>query len=323
MNAHPTRKRLLIRICAVVLVAVGVAGCGEIKNTFTPAPGSANQLTVALAGRPNALYAGLYEALALGYFKQTDIDVHIVVPAPSQDPLTLLHNGRVLLAFSSEVNVFLHRNRNQPVAGIAAIVHVPLSQIRVRTPAAASSGGVAPSAASTRTVTATTGSTATATTRRGGAGAKATVTTLSEPDARFWPLKLRRLLAVPGYPTYDGLVLVARGETISGYPGLVSRFAQALARGYRAVQADPAQAIVALIDADPSLAVRKQYERAMLRAALPQMFPRGLPLWGYQREAEWNTFGDWLNRNGFLTDPNALLELGQASTNQDLAGLGI
>jgi ABC-type nitrate/sulfonate/bicarbonate transport system substrate-binding protein len=103
----------------------------------------------------------------------------------------------------------------------------------------------------------------------------------------------------------------------------VSRFTQALARGYRAVQANPGQAITTLINAVPSLAVRAQFERAMLDAALPEMFPSGLPVWGYQREAEWNTFGDWLNRNGFLTDPNALLELGQASTNQDLAGLGI
>ena len=323
MNAHSTRKRLLSRIGLAVLVAVGVAGCGEIKNTFTPAPHSANQLTVALAGRPNALYTGLYEAMALGYFKQTDIDVHIVVPTPKQDPLTMLHNGQVLLAFASEVNVFLHRNRNQPVAGIAAIVHVPLSQIRVRTPAARSSGGVAPNTTGTTTAASTSTSATTKRARRGGARGKATITTLSEPDARFWPAKLRRLLAVPGYPTYDGLVLVARGETISGYPGLVSRFAQALARGYRAVQADPAQAITTLINAVPSLAVRAPFERAMLSATLPEMFPTGLPVWGYQREAEWNTFGDWLNRNGFLTDPNALLELGQASTNQDLAGLGI
>ncbi len=315
MRQQRLSSRPAARAVAALLLAAAVAGCGEIKNTFTPAPHSANQLTVALAGRPNALYAGLYEALALGYFQQTDIDVHIVVPAPGQDPLTMLHDGQVLLAFSSEVNVFLHRNRNQPVAGIAAIMHAPLNQVKVRTPAAKSSGGVAPSASRPST-SRTHGKRSTPT-------GKPTVTTLTEPDERFWPAKLRRLLAQPGYPTYDGLVLVARGESISGYPGLVSRFAQALARGYRAAQADPGQAITTLINAVPALAVRAQFERAMLDAALPEMFPRGLPVWGYQREAEWNTFGDWLNRNGFLTDPNALLELGQASTNQDLAGLGI
>ena len=114
--------------------AVAIAGCGAVKNTITPQPGTINQVKVALAGPPSALYIGIYEAQALGLFKQTDMNVQIVIPTANEDPVSMVHNSQVLVGISSEPNVLLHRNEDQPVVGVAAIVHGPLSSITATVP---------------------------------------------------------------------------------------------------------------------------------------------------------------------------------------------
>ncbi|MGH2842328.1 MAG: ABC transporter substrate-binding protein, partial [Solirubrobacteraceae bacterium] len=283
-------------------------------------------------------YVGLYEAQALGLFKQTDLNVRVLVPAAGEDPVTMVHDDQVLAAISSEPNVLLHRNLDQPVVAVAAIVHAPLQTITIPLPAAGPSGG-AGVGTGTRTTTSTTPA-RTATTRSKRTKRRRrpthratrttttatstrttpTTTTVSEPDATTWSGTMQRLLSTPGYPTYNGLVVVVRKDSIVNDAPLVRRFVQALARGYRAARANPSQAITNLITAVPSLAPQKALETATLRAALPYFFPPGLKVWGFERESEWNSFGTWLSRHQLLSNGNAITD---ASTNELLPGQGV
>jgi ABC-type nitrate/sulfonate/bicarbonate transport system substrate-binding protein len=297
---------------AVTLAAVAVAGCGEVKNTITPKKGSANQVTVVLAGPPNAFYAGLYEAQALGYFTQNDIDVHIVSPGAGQDPVSMVHGRQALLGISSEPSVLLHRNEDEPVAAVGAIVHEPLPAITIPVPKPSPSGGKGVTTTPTSIHAKTTTTSTTTTTP--------TTTTVSPPDATLWPAALQQLLSQPGAPTYDGLVVVARKDTIVEHAGLVRRFVQTLAHGYRAARGDPRQAINKLVGAVPALSATKALQLATLEAALPDMFPAGAKIWGWQREAEWNTFGTWMTTHHLLSNPNAITD---ASTNELLQGQGV
>lgn len=323
MKPPSHRAALATKLAAATLAGLLLAGCGgEIKNTITPPPGTANQISVALAGPPNAFYAGIYEAQALGIFKQTDLDVHLVVPSGGQDPVTMVHNNQVVAAISSEPNVLLHRNEDQPVVSVAAIVHAPLQTISISLPAGGPSGGAGVGTATGTTTTATattrtaprTSRTATSTTTT------PTTTTLSDPGAPLWPANLQQLLGQPGYPTYDGLVIVVRKDTIVNDAPLLRRFVQAVARGYRAARANPAQAITDLITAVPALAPQRALETATLNAAMPYIFPAGLKVWGYQRGAEWNAFGNWLSQHQLLANANAITD---ASTNELLPGQGV
>jgi len=296
----------------VALVGVVVAGCGEVKNTITPKTGTANQVTVVLAGPPSPFYAGLYEAQALGYFAQTDMDVHIVSPGAGQDPVSMVHGGQALVGISSEPSVLLHRNEDEPVVAVGAIVHVPLPAITIPLPKPASSGGKGVTTTPTKIHRKTTTTTTTTTTP--------TTTTVSAPDATVWPAALQQLLSQPGAPTYDGLVVVARKGTIVEHAGLVRRFVQALAHGYRAARGDPRQAINKLIAAVPALSATRALQLTTLKAALPDMFPAGAKIWGWQREAEWNKFGTWMTTHHLLSNPNAIAG---ASTNELLQGQGV
>ena len=291
-------------------------------------------MTVVLPGQPNAFYAGLYDAKALGLFKQTDLNVRVVVPTAGEDPVTMVHDSQALIGISSEPNVLLHRNIDQPVVAVAAIVHGPLQTITITVPRGGPSGG-----APLTTGTTTTHTTTTSTTKRARKTRKRThtttsqtvtttpattttptTTTVSEPDAPLWPAQLQQLLATPGYPTYDGLVVVVNKDSIVNNAPVVRRFVQALARGYRAARANPTQAITNLIAAVPSLAPQKALETATLQAAIPYFFPAGLKVWGYQKQSEWNAFGTWLTQHQLLSNPRATTD---AVTNELLPGQGV
>ena len=315
------------------LAGVVIAGCGQVANTIHPAPYNANQVTVALAGPPNAFYAGLYEAQAKGYFKQSAIDLHIVTPSTSQDALTMVHDGKALIGMASQPSVLLHRNQDQPLVSVAALVQGPLPAITIVAPKTSPSGppgttttgtgttttrtAAAPHAGTSTATTPTTTTTTPATTTTSPA---ATTTTASEPDAASWPPSLQQLLAQPGAPTYNGLNVVVRKATIVDHPGLVRRFVQTVARGYRAARADPQQAIDSLVAAVPSLKPDKALEMNTLDAAIPYFFPAGGKVWGWQHESAWNSFGEWLHTHNLIQNPNAIVA---ASTNELLQGQGV
>ncbi|MDE3132203.1 MAG: ABC transporter substrate-binding protein [Acidobacteriota bacterium] len=343
MKHRRPRASLAQRAALAAVVAVVVAGCGEVKNTITPPPYSANTVTVVLPGQPDAFYVGLYEAEALGLFKQSDLNVRVVVPAAGQDPVTMVHDQQALVGISSEPNVLLHRNIDQPVVAVAAIVHAPLQAITITVPRGGPSGGVSVGTGTTVTRSTTTRATRTTTTTRTTKRTRRarkprhtttrattattpttatapTTTTVAEPDAALWPAQLQQLLGAAGYSTYNGLVVVVRKESIVDDAPLVRRFVQALARGYRAARANRAQAITNLIAAVPALAPQKALETATLRAAIPYFFPSGLKVWGYQKQSEWNSFGTWLSQHQLLSNPNAVTD---AITNELLPGQGV
>ncbi len=338
-------------MCGTVVLALAVAGCGEIRNTITPRPRSANQLTVELAGPPSAADVGLYAALALGYFKQTDINVSFQTPGNGQDPLTMLQDAQVDVAISSEPSVLLARNQNEALVSVGALVQRPLSQIPITIPAGQlPSGGASLSTPTTTTTatTTTTGTTSTTTTKTGSSTGTTTTTTTpgtttpsgtatktkgtktstsitttptpaQVPTASLWPAKLVQLLGQSDAPTYNGLVVVVRKRTIINFSGLIRRFVQAAARGYEATRSDPAGAVADLIAADPGLATQRRALQRTVTEMLPDFFPSG-KVWGFQFVTQWNSFGTWLHDNGLVSNPNAIIA---ASTNELLAGQGV
>ncbi len=314
---------------AAVCAAVTVAGCGEVRNTITPAPYTANQLSVALDSSPNATHVGIYYAQARGYFRQTDLDVHLSVPTATAPPLEQLAAGDVEVALASEPEVLLARNRDEALVAVAAIVQGRLSAIKLPTPSTSGGRPIGPSSAtgtrggrarttpqkparhsSTSRAGTRTSRTRTSTTPAGTTTTVATSTTTT--PATTSPFDRA------GVPTYDGLVIVVRKATIVDHAPLIRRFVQALARGYEAARANPAAATSALVRLNPGLGYRRQLAR--VRASLGAFFPSGGHPWGWLSTSRWNAFSEWMTREHLLSNPNAPVD---ASTNELLAGQGV
>jgi len=238
----------------------------------------------------------------------------------------MVHDGQVLVAVSSQPSVLLHRNEDQPVVSVAALVQVPLAAIAIPVPRSGPSGGApvtSTTTAATRTATTRTKRTKRPTTHTSTSTTTTTTpttTTVAEPDAAGWPAQLQQLLSQPSAPTYSGLVLVVRKGTIVQHAGLIRRFVQAVARGYRAARRNPSQAITNLTRAVPALAPEQPLQLATLKAAMPYLFPTGKKVWGWQRQVQWNAFGTWLTQNHLLSNPNAISD---ATTNELLQAQGV
>jgi len=123
-----------------------------------------------------------------------------------------------------------------------------------------------------------------------------------------------------GVPTYNELVLVVRASTITKKADEIRRFVQALARGYEAVRSDPQAGINSLLQANPGL--DRKLQTASVNVTLPAFFPSGSDAnepWGWQDQAQWNAYGDWMLSHHLISNPAAVAD---ASTNELLAGQG-
>lgn len=314
-------RRRLVRAGAIAaLAAIALTGCGGIKNTITAAPGTADSITVALPTAPNANYIGIYEAEALGYYRQADLNVKLTTPSGPgpADQLPALESGAVDIALSSEPAVFAARNDSKPVVSVASIIRGPLEQVKVVkiTRKVATGGAGLPAKKSKSSAS------------KGGSGSsksktasrtRTTTTTLyqSSPDLTLLPTALR---TTKGLPTYDGLVVAVMKGSIVDRTSLVRRFVQATARGYEAVRAHPNTAVDSLISAVPSLTNKRQLVQTAVKRALTSFFPAGKHPWGWQVTGDWNAFGAWMTNRKLIDTPNAVLD---ASTNELLAGQGV
>jgi putative hydroxymethylpyrimidine transport system substrate-binding protein len=83
-------------------------------------------LTLWLDWYPNSDHAGIYVALAKGYYARAGLAVTPQVPAGAADALTLVAHGTGDLAISYEPAVLLARAQHIPVVTTAAIVQRPL-----------------------------------------------------------------------------------------------------------------------------------------------------------------------------------------------------
>jgi ABC-type nitrate/sulfonate/bicarbonate transport system substrate-binding protein len=121
-------------------------------------------------------------------------------------------------------------------------------------------------------------------------------------------------------PSYDELVLVVRESELNSRTDVIRRFVQALGRGYESVRSDPTSAVNNLTSANPSLSPKLQL--ASVKTTLPAYFPSGPDAgqpWGWQDQAQWDAYGQWMLKNHLISSPAAYTD---ASTNELLAGQG-
>jgi putative hydroxymethylpyrimidine transport system substrate-binding protein len=346
--------RSATRACAAAAVVLGLAGCGEVTNTYKPNPGSANQITVVLQGQPDASDIGIYEAQALGYLKQTDLDVKIEVPrsGTGNSGVQRIYNGSATVAVTDEPGILFARNESEAVVAVAAVVQHPLDAV-----VSLKSSGIAKISDLKGKHVALSGDAGTQSlfvTMLNHAGLTASqvkIADVSDPSQLTSELVSGKVAATfggnanmetaelaqqhkqattitplqGGIPDYNGLVIaVQKGEIVDHAP-IPRRFVQAVARGYKAVRADPQQAVDNMIAAVPSLAPQKKALLEAVQATLPEFFPnktakgKSLP-WGFMTVTQWNKFGTWMHHVHLLTNGEAPID---ASTNELLAGQGV
>ena len=314
-----------------LLLALGLAACGEKSEDVDGAP---QPLTLTLDFYPNPDHAGIYMAQELGYFEDAGLDVTIRTPADPAAPIKLLAAGQTDLAISYEPEVVLAAEQGLDVVAVAALVDQPLTSmiwlgksgiggiadLRGKTIATA---GIPYQDAYLKTILARADLTPSdvETVNVGFGLLPAIASGRAEAmlggfrNVEGVDLRQRGLdpVVTPvdqlGVPSYDELVLAARGDRLAEDPEEIRLLIAALARGTAAAVERPNAALAALLEANPDL--EPKLTRAEVAATLPLLEPAGggHP-YGYMDPARWRRFVAWMRDNGLidsLPEPSSLL----------------
>jgi putative hydroxymethylpyrimidine transport system substrate-binding protein len=305
-----------------LLLALTLAACGEKSEDTTGA--AAEPFSLTLDFYPNPDHAGIYMAQKLGYFEDAGLDVTIQTPSDPAAPIKLLAAGRTDLAISYEPEVVLAAEEGLDVVAVAALVNRPLTSmiwlrrsgikgvadLRGKTIATA---GIPYQDAYLRTILARANlSPSDVRTVNVGFGLLPAIAS-DRAEAMLGgfrnvegvDLRLRGLdpVVTPvdrlGVPSYDELVLVARGDRLDEDPEEIRLFIAALAHGTATAVERPDAALAALLEANPDL--EPKLTRAEIAATLPLLEDApGEPPHGYMDPARWRRFVAWMRDNGLI-----------------------
>jgi putative hydroxymethylpyrimidine transport system substrate-binding protein len=120
-----------------------------------------------------------------------------------------------------------------------------------------------------------------------------------------------------GVPTYQELVFVGQMDELRTRGEVMRRFMQALARGAKALKADPALGVDPLVKANPDL--DRGLQLASVNATMSSFFPDNPSFpFGYMNADEWKAYGQWMVDNHLVSR----LPTPTSITNEYLPGRG-
>jgi ABC-type nitrate/sulfonate/bicarbonate transport system substrate-binding protein len=287
-----TVRRTITAVLATL--AVALAGCGS-------AGGGAGLVhaTLVLDFVPNAVHAGVYRALAAGYYRRAGIDLRVIPPSSTATGLALVDAGKAQFGLADGIDVAQQIAMGGDEQAIMAIVQRPLgapialASEHLRSPAdlvgkTVGITGVPSDLAALDTVVA----------HAGGDPAKIKVVTIGFNGVAY--LEAGKIAAFTGYWPDDGVTLQVSGHPITvfklddyggpAYPGLVAfttraligrdpalvrAFVRATVHGYLDTLHDPRRSLADLEAANP--AIEHKLALASLAAYLPVFDAGGVP----------------------------------------------
>lgn len=273
-----------IALVLVLLSSALLAACGGEEGAGTtsePAQAASSPRDAALARPtnatlvldfvPNAVHAGIYRAVAAGYYEQNNVELEIIEPTSTADTLKLIDAGKADFGIADAIDVAGQIDAGAQAQGILALVQRPLGGLI----ALRSSGITDPKQLEGRKigVTGVPSDDAILETVMRNADAdpaKAEKVTIGfngvqnlaggsiDAFTGYWPADGVQVevggdpttvfaFDEHGGPSYPGLVLFSTTERIGSDPDLMAAFVDATVRGYDDTVEDPARSLSDLL----------------------------------------------------------------------------
>jgi NitT/TauT family transport system substrate-binding protein/putative hydroxymethylpyrimidine transport system substrate-binding protein len=248
-------------------------------------------VTLILDFTPNAVHAGIYRALAAGYYRAAGIELKVVQPTSTEETLKLIDAGRAQFGLADGSDVAALIEEGGDAQAVMAIAGRPLGGlIALRSEHLGSPAALAGRTVGVTGVPSDLAVLDTELRHSGVDPARVRVATVGFNGAQA--LLAGRIAAFTGFipddgvalsvgghpveafaldryggPAYPGLVAFTTRRTIASDPALVRGFVAATVRGYRDTLADPARSLAELQAANPALPHR--LTQASLQVYLP------------------------------------------------------
>jgi putative hydroxymethylpyrimidine transport system substrate-binding protein len=315
---------LMRSLILAALIATTLAACGTSTPRAAPSTRHPVHATLILDFVPNAVHAGIYRALAAGYYRRAGIDLRIITPGATTDTLALINAGKADFGLADGIDVAEQIAKGRDERAIMAIVQRPLGA-----PIALASEHLTSPAELVGKTVGITGVPSdlavldTVVRDAGGNPAKVKTVTIGfngVPDLEagkiaaftgFWPddgvsLQVHGHPVTDfklddwGGPAYPGLVAFTTSRLILANPALVRAFVQATVHGYEDTLRDPARSLHDLLKANP--AIQRKLAKASLAAYLPVFDAGGVPD-GMLVPAKITALSTWLVKNHLIRAP--------------------
>jgi putative hydroxymethylpyrimidine transport system substrate-binding protein len=330
-SLHPLVS-VALSTAVTALAALTVAACGSSSaSTATTSHLAATALkqptsvTLVLDYIPNAIHAGIYRAIAAGYYKGENIDLHVIEPTSTSDTLKLIDAGKAQFGLADGIDVADQIDLGRDAKAVMAITQLPLGAPI----ALASEHLTSPRQLEGKTVGITGVPSDTAvldTVVRHAAGdpSKVHVITIGFNGARdllahridafmgYWPADGIQLqvnghpitafkLDRNGGPAYPGLVAFTTEPLINSDPNLIRAFVAATVHGYEDTIRDPQRSLDDLLRLNPT--IERSLARASLAAYLPLFTNHGSVPFGTLRPGKLADLSRWLMQYKLISRP--------------------
>jgi putative hydroxymethylpyrimidine transport system substrate-binding protein len=319
------RRRLAIAAVLLAALSLALGACGG-----SPAPALV-RATLVLDFVPNAVHAGIYRALAAGYYRRAGIDLRVIPPSSTSTTLELIDAGKADFGLADGIDVAQQIAMGRAEEAIMAIVQRPLgAPIALASEHLHSAADLVGRTVGITGVPSDTAVLDTVVAHAGGDPAKVRVETIGFDGVA--DLEAGKIAAFTGYWPDDGVTLQVNGYPITtfkldhnggpAYPGLVAFTSRALIRrdpslvrafvratvhGYEDTLRDPARSLHDLLSRNPSIEPR--LARASLRAYLP-IFDAGAVPDGELVPARIAALSRWLVRHHLVARGVAFARFG-------------
>ena len=314
-------KKVLLIMLSLMLVC-SLAACAPTEDEQTPTDAQLDPITIVLDWVPNINHTGLYVAEANGYFAEQGLDVEIIQPGDNY-ALQLVAAGQAEFGVSYQEEVTFAREADIPVISIAAVIQHNTSCF------------AAPKANNISTSADFAGKT------YGGWGGEveeALINYLVESEGLDEPVEIINIGSADFFAAtesnvdfswiYYGVtgieaelrgveldtiylkdidqafdyytpVLVAEENWLAENGDIATRFLAAVSKGYQFADDNPEEAADILLEAAPESGAE------LVKAGQEWMagqYQADAPYWGYQDEAIWQDFADWLYERGLIAE---------------------
>jgi putative hydroxymethylpyrimidine transport system substrate-binding protein len=326
-----TFARACVLVALAAAIALLLAACGSAEPSTTPGgSGTATgalakpaKVTLILDFVPNAVHAGIYRALAAGYYRRENIDLQVIQPTSTQETLKLIDAGKAQFGLADGSDVAGLIDEGGDAQAVMALVQRPLGGLialaseHLRSPADLAGktvgitgvpsdlavldtelrhAGVSPSRVHVVTV--------------GFNGSEALLAGKIAAFTGFIPDEGVTLQASGhpitafgldenGGPAYPGLVAFTTRRLITADPVLVRDFVAATVHGYQDTLSDPARALEDLLRANPGLP--RKLTAASLDVYLP-LFDAKVPF-GMLQSKNVAAMSAWMLENHLIHAP--------------------
>jgi putative hydroxymethylpyrimidine transport system substrate-binding protein len=315
---HRARRAALgLTVAAVLPAACGGQSSAPVASPGASRPAAMTSATLVLDFLPNAVHAGIYRAMAAGYYRQGNVDLQVIQPTSTADTLRLIDAGKADFGVADGADVAGQIDLGRDAQAVMALVQRPLGGlITLRKDGLSSPRQLEGKAVGLTGVPSDSAVLDTEVRHAGGDPSRVRTVTIGFNGVQdlengkiaaftgYWPADGVQVqvdglpitafrLDDHGGPRYPGLVVFSTRKRIAADPPLARALVAATVRGYEDTLADPERSLQDLLSRNPSL--QRPLAQASLQAYLP-LFKGEAKSYGVLRSDRLGQLSAWLLR---------------------------